>query len=306
MNQGQLLSNYMMLEADLQENSQLIIGNYGKVAITPEIIDAMLLAFQWNGYSWGLVLGKETEETAWGESDIKNESSSIFSTMRFYPDVINASSLWDLSGGINDKRHPGVGDEHYKKQLESGMSVLEVIKSIKPYTMYGNKIVFAGSNNSINFQQGALIVIDGQKMGEDVSVLGSVAPSQVESIFVSTSPGDIQQYTGLNVVGVIEITLKGSGDMSRLSASTPRDKEIEEANGDYMEGYPDYSLESDAKSVLRDHRKLIFWKPDLIMDGNNTQKIAFYTSDTEGRYILTVQGMVGTHPVSKQVVFELK
>ncbi len=306
MGKSLLLDNYMMLDADLQENTQSILQESEIAENTPEILDAVLLTFQWNGYSWDRVLGKETDEKVWNEGDIKNEQSTVFSTMKFYPDVIKASSLWDLSNGIADKRHPGVGDEHYIKQLESGVSVLDVIKGIKPYTMYGSRIVFAGSNNSINNQQGALIVIDGQQMGEDASVLSTIAPSQVEKIFVSTSPGDIHQYTGLNVVGVIEISLKGSGNESRLSVTTQRDKDIEEANGAYLDGYPNYSKEEDAKSVLLDDRTLLFWKPDLILDENNTQKIEFYTSDTKGKYVLTVQGMVGTHPVAKQVVFEIK
>jgi hypothetical protein len=95
-----------------------------------------------------------------------------------------------------------------EKMLQSGTSVLDVIKMTKPFRLDGNQIVFYGSNNSVYNQSGALIVIDGQKMGTDISVLNSLSPFDVKSINISTNPVDIQRYTGLNSVGVIEIKTK--------------------------------------------------------------------------------------------------
>jgi hypothetical protein len=95
-----------------------------------------------------------------------------------------------------------------EKLLQSGTSVLDVIKMTKSFRLDGNQIVFYGSNNSIYNQSGALIVIDGQKMGTDISVLNTLSPFDVKSINISTNPVDIQRYTGLNSVGVIEICTK--------------------------------------------------------------------------------------------------
>ena len=70
-----------------------------------------------------------------------------------------------------------------------------------------NKIIFGGPT-SVNAQGGALIVIDGSKLGDDVSVLNNISPKDVQDIKILTSLSDIQKYTGFNPVGVIEITLK--------------------------------------------------------------------------------------------------
>ena len=77
---------------------------------------------------------------------------------------------------------------------------------IKPFQLVdGDKIVFPGGSNSLMAQDGALIVIDGQKMGTSASVINTLSPWDVESINVSTSPIEISRYTGLNSVGLIEI-----------------------------------------------------------------------------------------------------
>ena len=76
--------------------------------------------------------------------------------------------------------------------------------------------------------------------------------------------------------------------------------------GAYMHGYPDYSIENDARSVMVDHRSLLCWDTDLELDENNHYQIEFYTSDTNGSFVLTVQGMVGLNPVAKRVVFEVE
>jgi len=103
-----------------------------------------------------------------------------------------------------------------ERMLQSGSSILDVIRMMKAYDVTNNQIVFYGGQNSLNFQSGALIVIDGQKMGTDISALNSVSPLDVVSISVSTDPMDIQKYTGLNSVGVIEIATRGANQTGRM------------------------------------------------------------------------------------------
>jgi hypothetical protein len=115
-----------------------------------------------------------------------------------------------------------------EKLLQSGTSVLDVIKMTKPFRLDGNQIVFYGSNNSIYNQSGALIVIDGQKMGTDITVLNNMSPFDVLSINISTNPVDIQRFTGLNSVGVIEIKTKNKIEdfLPEKNESGFHDKEI--------------------------------------------------------------------------------
>jgi hypothetical protein len=98
--------------------------------------------------------------------------------------------------------------DNQRKMLATATSLLDVIKSIKAYRIANNQIVFLGFENSINYQGGALIVVDGQQLGTDVSAISNISPMDVDHIFVSTNPMDIQRYTGLNSVGLIEIFTK--------------------------------------------------------------------------------------------------
>jgi hypothetical protein len=298
-----LLDDYMMLEVDFLEDGQSIIDNLDRNGDS-EVLDAMMLVYTWNGYTWDHVLGVDEDQHAVPvESDSITETSGDY--LLSYPEYLQAASLIDYSLGIVDKRKVGTGTEFYKKQLENGMSVLEVVKTIKPFTMSGDKILFGGVNSLYN-QQGALIIIDNQQMGESASILSTINPTEVESIYISTNPSEIQRYTGLNVVGIIEINLKGSGTDSRLVKMSPRDKKIAESNESYMEGYPDYSDETDAKSIMNDHRQLLYINSEMILDDNMQYSFEFYTPDIKGEYVITIQGMVGIYPVVKRLAFEVK
>jgi hypothetical protein len=97
----------------------------------------------------------------------------------------------------------------YEQLLQSGTEILSVIKMMKPFNLINNQIVFMGGQNSLMNQTGALIVIDGNKMGTDISAFNSISPSSVETINILTDPTSMQLYTALNPVGVIVITTKG-------------------------------------------------------------------------------------------------
>jgi hypothetical protein len=125
--------------------------------------------------------------------------------------------------------------ESYLKYLYSGSSIMDVIKMIKPYQIVdGDKIVFPGGSNSLMAQDGALIVIDGQKMGTSASVLNTISPYDVESINISTSPVEISRYTGLNSVGLIEISTRRGESPGKLKS--PENKgDVQEFKGDKQE-----------------------------------------------------------------------
>lgn len=116
-------------------------------------------------------------------------------------------------------------EEPYLKFLETATSLMDVIKMIKPYRLEGDRIIFPGGTNSLNAQDGALIVIDGQKVGTSSSILQAINPNDVASVNVSTSPVDIQRHTGLNSVGVIEIeTKRGTIDQETTTPTEPEEQ----------------------------------------------------------------------------------
>ncbi len=172
--------------------------------------------------------------------------------------------------------------EGYKVLLENGISVKEVVNSIKPYSLENNKIIFMGSRNSLYYQDGALIVVDGMQLGTDASVLDNISPYDVDKIFVSTDPNDIQRYTGLNSVGLIEITTKRGGSIEN------------EVTKDYDPNEqfqsPDYSSGSKDLHNNNDYRSTLYWDPKVQMQ-NNQATITFYNADLRDFVDLTVEAI---------------
>lgn len=157
----------------------------------------------------------------------------------------------------------------YISMLESGSSIKDVIQTIKPYNLQGSNIVFLGSANSINFQGGALIVVDGTNRGTDASVLDNLSPYDVEKIFVSTKPTDIQRYTALNSVGLIEITLI-SGNVEELESQEDVDENAQFEVPEYVNGKGN----SDD-----DYRTTLYWAPKIKVGRDGLSKVVFYNSN---------------------------
>jgi len=151
-------------------------------------------------------------------------------------------------------------DEFVQQQLAAGQSIMSVLKSIKPYKIMGNKIVFRG-NDSYNYQGGVIIVINGVPRGTDPGVLSSISPYDVESIKASASISDIQKYSGLNSTGVIEITTKKSD----LSSESPV--------------LPGYSFPT------------LFWDPELQVDTEGVYEIILQEQKIISEQSITVQGV---------------
>jgi hypothetical protein len=157
----------------------------------------------------------------------------------------------------------------YKNMLESGTPILDVLRIIKPYNLQGNNIVFMGAANSINYQGGALIAIDGVNRGTDASILSNLSPMDVESISASTDPADIQRYTGLNSVGVIEIVLKGSNN------NQEKDKPEKSLESTQFES-PDY--DESGSNQGEDYRNTLYWLSKTILD-SEINEIRYFNAD---------------------------
>ncbi|WP_430972987.1 hypothetical protein [Sunxiuqinia rutila] len=167
----------------------------------------------------------------------------------------------------------------YKKYLMTGTPVLEVLKTIKSYRLEGDKIIFPGGTNSINAQDGALIVLDGHKLGTSSSVLNTISPQDIESINVSTSPVDIQRYTGLNSVGLIEIRTKRG---EPLEEPTTKKTESLYENG--------YRIPRDFWQQKAEHPKqqptTLFWNPAVKLSPLNHSEFEVNAGHVLGKFIL--------------------
>lgn len=145
------------------------------------------------------------------------------------PEALRRTGLMAARYGLQidfvfNSLRPVLPDEpsRYNQQVFSSYSsVLEIIRTLKPFEIMDNQIVFPGGRNSFYAQQGALIIIDGVKMGTNIEVLKSVSPSEIKDVFISTDPVDIQKHTALNSQGIIEI-YTFLPDRDRVSISGPK------------------------------------------------------------------------------------
>ena len=139
-------------------------------------------------------------------------------------------------------------------------------------------MVFPGTINSINNQGGAIFVLDGRNIGEDMNNLNFINPRDVETINVSTSVTDIQRYTGLNSVGVVEITTK-SGEF------VEKEKEVAQTfeSPNYEEGSDDWKTSDDLRTT-------IFWEGFKIVNGNDAG-YRFYHSDIISNFNIVIEGV---------------
>ena len=167
-----------------------------------------------------------------------------------------------------------------RRLLSNSTNLLDVIKSIKPYQIMNNQIVFYGSENSINAQGGALFVLDGQQLGTDISAIQSISISEVDYINVSTNPMDIQRYTGLNSVGVIEIFQKKG--MPAENQSTGKFN---------MGNQENKTFEAEPNNLKRNNRTTLQWIPELTIDETGEAEITVTAGKVLSDFIVEIQGM---------------
>jgi hypothetical protein len=169
-----------------------------------------------------------------------------------------------------------------RRMLENSTSLMDVIKSIRPYRLMNNQIVFYGSENSINFQGGALIILDGQQLGTDASVISNLSPSEVDRINVSTNPMDIQRYTGLNSVGIIEIFRKNAGQSD--NGNTKSLANVTAEKGPRI-------FKAEPANTRRDLRTTLQWIPELMIDETGKAEFSVTTSKVMSEFIVEIQGI---------------
>ena len=152
-----------------------------------------------------------------------------------------------------------------KKQdgYSSDRSIFDILMSIKPYHIDNGKITFGiNTVNSINNQDGALIIVDGIKMGTDASILNTIPVPDIARITASTNVLDIQRYSGMNNVGIIEIVMK--------------------KNKDFIKNEETEGL---AKSST------LFWGPAIMTDSSGKASATFFNNNNSIEILISVEGI---------------
>ena len=171
-----------------------------------------------------------------------------------------------------------------RKLLNSATSILDVIKTIKPYKLVNNQIVFFGSENSLNYQGGALIVLDGQQLGTDIGAIQAFSPGDIDHINVSTNPMDIQKYTGLNSVGVIELFQKKAKITEAASPTATNEK----FDGEFR--IPNV-FPIEPENPKRNMRTTLLWIPDQKVDQTGQFEFEVTSGKVISDFVIEVQGI---------------
>jgi len=194
------------------------------------------------------------------------------------PDYFKPIPASKVKSGEKKVREP-----YWKKNLSTATNLLDIIKTIRPYElMGGSKIVFRGQN-SFNFQDGAMIVIDNQKMGTDASILSSVNIHDVDDIEIFTNPVDMSRYTSLNSVGVIVITTKRGG-------SDKETNETEDAVDSQKESLQKQFKPEFIGNEKYDLKTTLQWIPVLFTDENGEAIIPFKAGGVKSTFIVEIAG----------------
>jgi len=191
------------------------------------------------------------------------------------PDFFKTSPNTKIKSSENRAKEP-----YWKKNMDGTSNLLEIIKTIRPYELINGKIVFRGANSLIA-QDGALIVVDGQKIGTDASQLSIINPLDIDDIQILVNPVDMSKYTALNSVGVIEIkTRRGGKDDSEQAEMEEKRKENELMQ---FKPEPIGNGKYDLKTTLQ-------WIPVLFTNENGEATIPFRTGGIKSTFILEIAG----------------
>lgn len=166
----------------------------------------------------------------------------------------NIKKLHKMAQSVNQKNQNG---------YTADRNIFDIIMQIKPYRLDNGKIIFGiGSQNSIYSQDGALIVVDGVKMGTDPSILNSIPVPDIAHISVSTNVMDIQRYSAMNSVGIIEISMKKNKEFIKSEENASKDKS-----------------------------STLFWGPDIMTDSSGKASVSFFNNEKSTEVLISVDGI---------------
>ena len=255
---------------------------FNKTEEAYRIIDCLMLTLDEDKFNWEEVfnsrknmliemkkddfINKVIESFHLRKSEILSEIETdqffykyILKNDQLFPEYLFVNKRFMEKSGIKSKKPDK--KEILQRKLASGTPILDVIRSIRPFQLMGDIIVFRGAN-SINSQGGALFVLDGTRLGTSISVLNSINPNEIENIEVFTNPIDIHRFTALNAVGVIEMTSKGGFD----------------------------ETDDDSKQITP-YNSTLYWNPYAKILQKSETSVSFNSTKMKTKYRVVIQGV---------------
>jgi hypothetical protein len=143
----------------------------------------------------------------------------------------------------------------------SDRNIFDILMQIKPYYIIDGKITFS-TVNSINNLDGALIIVDGVKMGTDASILNNIPVPDIARITASTNSMDIQRYSAMNNCGIIEISMKRTNEFLKNEETAAKGKS-----------------------------SMLFWGPEIITDSSGKVSVSFNNNNISDEVLVSVNGI---------------
>ncbi len=241
--------------------------------------DNFVLNAGWSMFHWNRIFG---EGFATGNPDSEKAGKISPGYLKYRPaSLLNVNLMKNVPMQLIEKR-----PSSYKQALATGVPVLEVMRMIKPFNIIdGNKIVFPTSGRSINQQDGALVVIDGMITPSGLEMIKELNPTEVESVEISTDPMDIQRYSGLNNVGLVEIKTK-RGEFDKPEKKEKKKEPI---------GKFEFGSDLSPEEIRTMDKTTVYWDPSLTITGL-PQETQFRLPDIQGEFDVILQGFHQGYP----------
>ena len=289
---NQQIDKFLMIGSELETPFSLISKAFPDKISNSALLDAFLIANRLKGFDWDKIRQNKT-----GNAVDKNLETQISEYIINYALKYSLLSKDQIAGEpyfsnnedlfskvVRQVKTNTTSLDFQRKLLATSTNLLDVIKTLKPYPLMSNQIVFIGSQNSLFYQGGALLVIDGVQTGTDVSSISSLSPLEVDHINISTNPTDVHRYTGLNSVGVIEIFMK-TGKISAPIAQKGN-------TGKYDGGYrvPN-KFPTEPANPKHDIRTTLLWIPEQKVDESGAVEFTVTSGKVISDFVIEVQGI---------------
>ncbi len=145
---------------------------------------------------------------------------------------------------------------------------------------------------------GALVVLNGSSVGQDLRVLNHLNQTEIEKIDVIKTSAMAVYYGNRAAAGAILVTtkqgIKAGNNENYIDQSVESKVAVDNNYSVVREFYaPKYSSEEERLSAIPDARKTLYWNPELITDDNGEANFSFYADDRQTVLQVEVQGMSG-------------
>ena len=134
------------------------------------------------------------------------------------------------------------------------------------------------------------VVLDGMYVEGDM--LSMINPADVQSVEVLRNVNYTSIYGSYGGNGLIIITSKTGADAMRSNYRPKGIVTVQPKGLHVNKTFYKPVYEPDSETILRqDLRTTIHWEPNIITDENGKATFDFYTSDEQGDYLITIEGL---------------